>query len=286
MSADFDLFVGIDWSGARDRYQTGLAVAACEPGTKAPFILSPEMGRTWSREGIVKHLNALAEDRTILCGFDFSFAPPFLDQMAYFPGSPISADNAQSLWEEIEKHTGHAPDLYAGDLVRTAPFNDLFQYNDFKGMSYDPRLRRTEKACRAQELGRAESFFNLVGKSQVGVGSLSGMRALLRLENFTIWPFIQPQNEQSVIVEIYTRIFLTMGKAGNPKVKDIAVLNEVLKNLNSEPVRDKITVDDHICDALASAAGLRLLSKDPRAWNPPGLGEDVRQTEGWTFGVY
>lgn len=283
---NFDLFLAVDWSGANSGYRNGLAVAGCEPGNGGPFVIRPEVGPLWTRKGIIKFLNETRKTRKILCGFDFSFAAPFLDKGEYFPKTPIRASNAHGLWRAVENLTDHEPDLYAGSLVRTEPFRQLFQYPKFKGARYEPRLRKTELACHQQKLGRAETFFKLIGLTQVGVGSLSGMRALLRFENFAIWPFMVPASDQSVVVEIYTRIFLTMGGEKIAKVKELGPLNKVLENLQSKPFKGKIKLNDHICDALASAAGLRLISEDQCAWSPEDLNENVRKTEGWTFGVF
>ena len=44
-------------------------------------------------------------------------------------------------------------------------------------------------------------------------------------------------------------------------------------------------VSDNDADALITAAALRHLSGDASIWNPGGLSDRVRRTEGWTFGI-
>jgi len=43
--------------------------------------------------------------------------------------------------------------------------------------------------------------------------------------------------------------------------------------------------DDHLGDAMISAAGLRALAGDPAVWSPRGLEPDMARREGWIFGV-
>ena len=138
-------------------------------------------------------------------------------------------------------------------------------------------------------------MFHLIGPSQVGLGSLAGMRALARLSAYSVWPFDAPPGnaitgERSVAVELYTRLFLKMAGAGPAKIRDVETLNRALAALDSKPFKaarglKNGQLDDHASDAIVAAAGLRLIAGEKEWWNPPLLSDSVRRTEGWTFGV-
>ena len=69
------------------------------------------------------------------------------------------------------------------------------------------------------------------------------------------------------------------------KLRTRAELNLALKGLGSPPARLRFEPNDHQTDALVTAAGMRALAADPRAFAPPGLTPYLARTEGWTFGV-
>ena len=53
---EFELFVGIDWSGAKGPRQLGLSVFAAGPGNSVPERVLPPDGRYWSRLAIIDYL--------------------------------------------------------------------------------------------------------------------------------------------------------------------------------------------------------------------------------------
>ena len=64
------------------------------------------------------------------------------------------------------------------------------------------------------------------------------------------------------------------------------VLPEALTLLGSDRVDASAAAPtEHDTDALVSAAGLRRLSQDSRAWSPAGMDERALSQEGWIFGV-
>lgn len=291
----FDHYVAIDWSGAKQAPLRGLSVARCLPGDGAPELVPPPEGKAWTRMGIVGWLETLAQSKRVLVGFDFSFSGPYVDRGAYFPGSGVGGDSVPALWKAVEKYSNAlgdsgATDLYAGDFCRQPSLAHFFLRPHARGALYEPRLRVTEHRCRDAGLGRAESMFHLIGPSQVGLGSLAGMRALARLTAYSVWPFDAPGDERSVAVELYTRLFLKMAGAGPAKIRDFKTLNRALAGLDSKPFKaargpKKHPLDDHASDAIVAAAGLRLIAHQKEMWNPPLLSDSVRRTEGWTFGV-
>ena len=80
-AADFDLFVGIDWSGAKGPHQPGLSVFAAGPGCHVPERISPPGGRYWSRPAILDYVRLQAAKKRVLAGIDFAFAYPVSDGM-------------------------------------------------------------------------------------------------------------------------------------------------------------------------------------------------------------
>jgi len=38
---EFDSYIGIDWSGDKNKYQKGISVAKCKNGDEVPYIINP-----------------------------------------------------------------------------------------------------------------------------------------------------------------------------------------------------------------------------------------------------
>ena len=135
---------------------------------------------------------------------------------------------------------------------------------------------------------RPTSNFNLVGASQVGKASLTGMRVLHRLDGkIALWPFDPLPGRGSVAVEIYTTIAaIAAGRtASRSKLRSYSELNEALAALGSKPARGMGPIDDHRSDALLAAAWLRAVAHRPEYWQPPAMTPEIARTEGWTFGA-
>jgi hypothetical protein len=92
-------------------------------------------------------------------------------------------------------------------------------------------------------------------------------------------------NGGSAVVEIYTRIYLRRAGLSGRKLRTRAELNQALAGLGSPPARLRFEPNDHQTDALVTAAGMRALAADPRAFAPPRLTPEIARSEGWTFGV-
>ena len=76
---EFDLFVGIDWSGAKGPRQPGLSVFTARPGNSVPERVFPPDGRYWSRLAILDYLRFEAAKKRVLAGIAFAFAYPVSD---------------------------------------------------------------------------------------------------------------------------------------------------------------------------------------------------------------
>ncbi|MBO9711576.1 hypothetical protein [Sphingomonas sp.] len=284
----FAEFVAIDWSGQAVERPKGLAVARAVQGTAAPELVEHRGG--WSRPAILDWLVGLADASTrALIGLDLSPAFPHADHGAFFPGWAESPADAKALWAMVDTLCAADEHLAASSFVTHPEARRHFRQLGDCGDRF-PAGRGRFRVC---EHGQAEmalspySCFNLVGASQVGKSSLTGMRVLHRLAGrVPVWPFDPVPEAGPLIVEIYTALAArTAGlRKGLSKVRDGATLDVLLAALGSDPHAPLARYDDHATDAILTAAWLRHVADDARLWDPPGLGT-VAQTEGWTFGV-
>ena len=97
MTSGFTSTIAIDWSGAKGRRHKGIAIAEAR-GDKAPRLVRP--GQVWSRCEVLDWLVERAAAEPTLFGFDFSFAPPFVERGAYLPGEAGVPDIP---WEREER---------------------------------------------------------------------------------------------------------------------------------------------------------------------------------------
>jgi len=287
----FDRFIGIDWSGARGPKLKGIQVAMCEPGAAAPRLVD-NWGGAWRRSDLANWLARECESGAPLIGFDFSFTFPFCDRGAYFPDADGPQD-AMGLWRLIEQACAGEPEYYGGAFCNALPWKDHFLTGRSRGRRYESRRKSVEQACSDQGFGRPETVFKLVGASQVGKGSLSGMRVLLALKKsqprVQIWPFEAIKSERPVVAEVFPRLFLSYAGYPKQKVRDVDQLNEVLKALGSKAMPADFDLigknADDKADALVTAAGLRTRHGEKHLWKPKAMTEEIRRTEGWIFGV-
>jgi hypothetical protein len=279
----FKTFVAIDWSGAKSAYARKLRVAQCEQGTAAPKLIEP--ANAWTRQAIVDWLKTEIFPKTAaIIGFDFSFAPPFIDQDAYLPGFS-RARSAKDFWAELDEHCTD-PDLGAAGFLQKHRGRFFYLGAADGDKKHFMRLRACEMAFNATGGGKPSSVFDAIGAAQVAKASFAGMRVLNQLKHHApIWPFDRVEPSRSVVVEIYCRAFIRHAGLRGLKLRDLASLNNALSNLGSAPIAELARIDDDISDALIASAGLRALAGDSRFWQPAGLTKRVACTEGWTFGV-
>tara|TARA_B100001939_G_scaffold348128_1_gene372994 strand:+ start:20043 stop:20957 length:915 start_codon:yes stop_codon:yes gene_type:complete len=286
-------FVAIDWSGSRGQRHRSIAVARCGAGTTAPHIVLPVEKRGWSRRAVLDWILALEKaGEEVLIGFDFSFSLPFLDYGAYLPGLRQGPEDVAALWRFVEEICADAPDYYAGNMAAHPVLCTYFHRPGHRGDRYERRLRQTEIATLAQGAGRAESVFHLIGPSQVGLGSFAGMRMLRALKRrcpeIAIWPWDKRRRHGVTLVEIYTRAFLALAGRGSRKIRNWNDLDQALARLGSGPVSEKvraIAANDHLSDAILSAAGLRHIAESVAYWKPQSASPRGLKYEGWTFGI-
>ncbi len=278
----FDRFVAIDWTGAVGERHRAIAIAEADADGGAPRLITPP--RPWSR-GEVLALVAGWQMRgeRVLVGFDMCFGLPFADAGGYFPGA-ASPPDARALWREVAA-------VCAGDAHLAAPSYVAHRRRHFwLGAADGPRgerarLRVVEALDRARG-NTPSSAFVLLGAAQCGKASLSGMRLLDALDGVAVWPFGSVPVAGPCVVEIYCRLFAQRGGARG-KLRNRAALDTALVAMGSPACGVAVpeTFDDHIGDALISAAGMRAVSGEARFWQPPDLTPAVAATEGWTFGL-
>lgn len=284
----FTQFAAIDWSGAAGERHRGIAVALCMAGSDAPQLVRP--GHRWSRAEVLAWLAAEMPPGT-LAGLDLGMSLPFMDRMAFFPGWNESPDTARELWALVDRICTADDHLAASALVTHQEARRHFRHRGEEGDLFGGGRGRFRVTEHAQKLAGCNPYsnFNLVGAAQVGKSSLTGMRVLHRLASrVPVWPVDPlPGTGGSAVVEIYTSLAAIHAgrRAGQTKLRSYEELNHALAALGSAPIPASGPVDDHISDALLTAAWLREVAHLPEYWHPAAMTDEIAQTEGWTFGA-
>jgi len=279
----FTSYVAIDWSGAKGRRHKGIAIAEAR-GQAAPRLIRP--GHVWSREEVLHWLLKRAANEPTLFGFDFSAAPPLIERGEYLPGEPHVPRTARELWAYVDR-VSTDEDLGAASFLEQA-HRRHFYFGIADGVKAGfMHFRQCDARLNAQGGRKIASAYDAIGAAQVAKASFSGMRFFHHLDGkVAIWPMDPLPERGSVVVEIYTRIYLRRAGMSGVKLRSRAELNRALKGLGSPAARLRFEPNDHQTDALVTAAGMRqLVLTQARAFDPEGLTPQIAQTEGWTFGV-
>jgi hypothetical protein len=279
----FASYVAIDWSGAKGRRHKGIAIAEAR-GDSAPRLI--RAGHIWSREEVLHWLLERAVKEPTLFGFDFSAAPPLIERGEYLPGESDVPRTARENWAYVDQ-VSTDEDLGAASFLETV-HRKHFYFGIADGVKAGfMHFRQCDARLQAQGGRKIASAYDAIGAAQVAKASFSGMRLLHRLDGkVAIWPMDPLPERGSVVVEIYTRIYLRRAGLTGVKLRTRADLNRALKGLGSPPARLRFEPSDHQTDALVTAAGMRALARqEPRAFEPRGLTSHIAETEGWTFGV-
>lgn len=296
--SEFQRFAAIDWSGAKGRRHKGIAVALCEAGESAPELVRP--GHVWSRHEVLDWLLAEAQAAPTLFGFDFSFVPPIAERGDYLPGDETPRE-AKGFWAYVDT-TCEDEDLGAASFLEQV-HRRHFYFGAADGTKRDFLHHRVcEHAFNATGGGKASTLYDAIGAAQVAKASFAGMRLLHRLDGrVPVWPFdfardrpfdfaqdspfdAQPVSG-SLVVEIYTRVFIRLAGLSGRKVRTHDQLDAALAGLGSRPARLEREPSDHETDVLIAAAGMRAIHGDRSYWRPAALTPELARTEGWTFGV-
>jgi hypothetical protein len=280
----FERFAAIDWSGAKGKRHKGIAVAVCEAGSGAPWLVHRE--KPWSREEVLEWLLKTVAEAPTLFGFDFSFAPPIVERGEYLPGEPDVPSTAREFWGYVDRCSDDEDLGAASFLERTHRRHFYFGIADGVKANF-VRFRQCDARLNAQGGRKTASAYDAIGAAQVAKASFSGMRLLHRLDGkIAIWPMDPLPEQGSAVVEIYTRIYLRRAGLRGTKLRSRADLNTALEGLGSASAHLDFEPDDHQTDALVTSAGMRALATgEPRAFDPVGLTPEIARAEGWTFGV-
>jgi hypothetical protein len=283
MMPEFDCFVGIDWSGDGARRQNGLKIALATPGDLAPELKQcPDDRRgRWSRHDAKKWIAEFIKHSRALIGLDFAFG---------FPEVRDICGRLRLDWGYVEgicRSDGEF-NYYGRPFFENPSSRHACLTNSrwFQGSNYEAgRLRVTDRAAASVVGATPQTIFNAVGPAQVGPSSISGMRMLLELQaevgdRLAIWPFDDPGDQKSVLVEIFPRYF-ALSRIGSAKLANHNVLNAALRAFGSAEVRQAPTSEDE-GDALLSAAALRSLSSQQSLFLLP---DSSIRSQGWIFGV-
>ncbi len=243
----FDLYIGIDWSGSKGKYQRGIAVSEAKSGKKAPYpppeLIEPPNGRArWSRTFIYEYLSEkIKHNQRILVGLDFAFAHPFFydcDQTkqelgksqqkgsskqrparlkcpAYYPklSEGKALTSPQKLWAKIDSLSPEA-NFYGGGVWENKSYSAYYCTHKRRGKLYHFRRRETEYVAMCMKNGRCPSItFKAIGPDDVGTGSMAGMRFLHSFvkehgKKSAIWPFDTNKIKTAQIV--FVEIFPTL----------------------------------------------------------------------------
>ena len=278
----FAATVAIDWSGAKGRRHKGIAVAEAL-GNEAPQLVRPD--HVWSRCEVLDWLVERAAAEPTLFGFDFSFAPPFIERGAYLPGEGGVPDTAREFWTYVDEICDDE-DLGAASFLELA-HRRHFYFGIADGVKADfVYFRRCDAALNAQGGRKSASAYDAIGAAQVAKASFAGMRLLHHLDRrVAVWPIDPLPKDGSAVVEIYTRIAIRSAGLPGKKIRTSAELDRALAALGSPPTGLDHDPTDHQSDALITAAAMRSHLARPDAFAPTGLTEHIARTEGWTFGV-
>lgn len=287
---NFDLFVGIDWSGSKALNTKSIAVAEVPQGKFAPKLL-PELR---SRSSVAEYIISLSKQgKRVLIGIDANFGYFHKVEQRHF-GENYTA---QDQWRAVDEYAQNDTNFYAQNFWNHLKFKDDFWMEGKTPNWFHPeKLRRqTEIQCIIDGYGHPESPFKICYTKQVGKGGLAAQRVAHYLKTklgsaIAIWPFEDTHDAQIVMTEIYPRQFLMRSQHGTTKVRDLNDLNKVLPYFNSAKLQTGSDITDDDTDALVSAAGLRYLCGQdaviPKAISNPKMMSDVaKHCEGWIFGV-
>jgi hypothetical protein len=282
--ARFERFAAIDWSGAKGKRHKGIAVATAAVGEAPPRLVRP--GHVWSRSEVLDWLLAAAGEAPTLFGFDFSFAPPIAERGEYLPGEPDVPSTARDFWAYVDRRSEDEDLGAASFLERAHRRHFYFGIADGEKARF-MHFRRCDARLNALGGRKTASAYDAIGAAQVAKASFSGMRLLHRLDGrVAIWPMDALPEQDSAVVEIYTRIYLRRAGLSGAKLRSRSELDRALAGLGSRPARLRFEPNDHQTDALVTAAGMRALAaSEPRAFAPEGLTPELARSEGWTFGI-
>ena len=283
---NFDVFIGIDWSGAKAPIRTkSIAVATIKKEQDQVALL--DIRSRMEVFEFIKGLSHLEERAFIGIDCNFGYAASIVEKQFGTKAKYLD------LWDVVERTSASHSNFFAGGFWESAKYKDYFWTEGKKPDGFEMPKRHTEIACADQNYGNPESPFKLIGAKQVGKGGLAGMRMAYALKEslgskVCIWPFENHYDKaQIVISEIYPRQFIKRVGLGNKKLNG-ETLQEALQYYDVNGFKGEVT--DHDADALITAAALKKLCGNqdyiPDTFLiPTTKNSSIKEKEGWIFGV-
>jgi len=278
--------VAVDWSGARSEQAQRRKIWCCEAVEDDGRLCVRDLRAGATRDEIVAWLaEQLLGAGRLLVGLDFAFSLPrgFVARQLGQEGQTwdevvdFCAENAEAILN------GCPQPFWGGAGTRKPP------PEDWTGFGLQSLWRETEG-----RIGTAKSVFQIGGAGAVGTGTLRGIPLLrvLQAAGFAIWPFDGPPREgQSVVVEIYPRLFSqgVRKSARQAREEHVAALCEDEALVVAPIVQGRAGANDDAFDAFVSAVGMwRELRGVGRGFEQFGMDFyviPVVQSEGWIWGV-
>jgi hypothetical protein len=296
----FERFIGIDWSGAAR--PSGQQVYVAEAHRQDARITVQSVVRARDRSAVESYLrgDALAHapawsdwpgprplDRRArrIVAMDFAFGFPTEFRIPGLEGA--------WRWDELAGWAARVEgDGRNGSLES---LRGVIEQTDALAGQF--RLRAGDAALMHKRLtdshapGRPESVFHLIGPSQVGLGSITGIAMLHRLrgvEGLALWPFDTPERLEAaaaVLVEIFPRMWLAAGTRKNQlpgRVRQLQAWQHDGVAFRNDAELAVASSGDAL-DAVAAAIGAaRSCYRLPSPDSLPGV---ARRREGWIAGV-
>ena len=303
---EFEKYIAIDWSGASKSPNDAIQIAEYIPRTRRMSIVrscnqSPTGWNIWSREEVLRYVQREIKKGRVLIGFDFAFGYPYCDYNAYFPDCGSRLENVQDLWATVDRFckVKGGRDFYGWTFYkdRNSPFRRYFHFKEsnkvYEGDRYKPRLRVTDRRAIKPAGRRPSSVFTCDYATNVGTGTLAGMRILHELQqdvNVAIWPFktsgVSDPPDSSTVVEIYPRLFLNHAEQLHSQQNRPNTVRNLLKCYGTTLNDACEKWSDHERDALVSAAGMSWFADQQETWRAPTRACTCATTyEGWMFGL-
>ncbi len=290
---NFDGFVGVDWSGAKNPVRTlNIAVAICDRENPSPKLVK-NADTAWSREAVLQWLVEQAvKNKRLLVGIDCNFGYARSVGQKQFGRNYTYRD----LWRAVENANLQNNNFFAGGFWENPRYSSAFWTTGKMPKGFTMPKRETEHACHKTGYGTPESPFKLIGAKQVGKGGLAGMRMLMHLKailgnDLAIWPFENDTDGATlVITEIYPRFFIRKAGYGTKKITDNKDVYSILSHFGADIDNLGAEVSDHEADAVIAAAGLYDVCGSrpyvPENFsNPENMSPEAALQEGWIFGV-
>ena len=302
MSGPFDRFIGVDWSGAAKPSEQQVYVA--EAHRQGARITLHSVVRAHDRYAVedflrgapLRHAPAWEEwpgpGRLIgrarrVVALDFAFGFP-----AAFRHPDLAGEWS---WEDLASFAAGLDNGRPGNGSESETVRRLLaedpelarQFRFGRGASAEMHLRITDERAPS----RPESVFQLVGPSQVGIGSITGIAMLHRLrgtEGVAIWPFDPPERiaeARAVLVEIWPRMWLGPGlrKYELPdRARQVEMWQREGIAMRTKAELAAAASPDALDAAAAAIGAARCCYRLP---SPEALPEDARLREGWIAGV-